>query len=391
MDLCRKTKKVTFLFGAGISIPAGLPSTGDITKRVLGGADIFKHTDDNYYLGKEPSLAPDNAYMSRVIIVLNHLNDYLKEYYKGNDEKIINYEDLYLLADVLYKTEGNWRNPHTKPFLNEILPIIRPLLKDGVDEFIKRHWRPIDIFAELRKYIRDVVWHLLSVTNVDISYLSAISEACMDNKVGEVTIFSLNHDLILEKTLYNSSIIPCDGFGEPEAEVRYWNPVLFERSKNKVKLYKIHGSVNWFKFTGSDFDPYTDRIGIPQSNDIWHTKNLTGDLQWPKDGRPVILAGTENKILEYSSGIFLSIISRFREHLESVDLLIISGYSFGDIGINRLIFDWLFGDKERQILLITPSKNPWILGRLRIGETVVHIQKPIQEIVYSDLVPHIFK
>jgi hypothetical protein len=34
-------KDLAFLFGSGISIPAGLPSTSGITERVLSGKDVF--------------------------------------------------------------------------------------------------------------------------------------------------------------------------------------------------------------------------------------------------------------------------------------------------------------------------------------------------------------
>ena len=47
---------IVFLFGAGVSIPAGMPSTADITQRVLCGDGVARHTDGSYYFCKPQML-----------------------------------------------------------------------------------------------------------------------------------------------------------------------------------------------------------------------------------------------------------------------------------------------------------------------------------------------
>ncbi len=37
-------KRVSFLLGSGVSIPARMPSVNDITKRVLSGMGVMRHT-----------------------------------------------------------------------------------------------------------------------------------------------------------------------------------------------------------------------------------------------------------------------------------------------------------------------------------------------------------
>ena len=44
--------QLSFLLGAGISIPASMPSTYDLTKQILTGENCIKHTDDIYYTVK---------------------------------------------------------------------------------------------------------------------------------------------------------------------------------------------------------------------------------------------------------------------------------------------------------------------------------------------------
>ena len=47
--------RLAFLCGSGISIPAGMPTTGEITSRILAGDGIIRHTDGNYYFGSSPN------------------------------------------------------------------------------------------------------------------------------------------------------------------------------------------------------------------------------------------------------------------------------------------------------------------------------------------------
>ena len=65
--------KVAFLLGAGVSIPAGLPSTVQITEQVLSGAGVIRHTDGNYYFGNPSSLGDAIGYIPRVVTFLERL------------------------------------------------------------------------------------------------------------------------------------------------------------------------------------------------------------------------------------------------------------------------------------------------------------------------------
>ena len=45
---------ITFLLGAGASIPAGYSSTECLTDKVLASEGYFRHTDGNFYTGCIP-------------------------------------------------------------------------------------------------------------------------------------------------------------------------------------------------------------------------------------------------------------------------------------------------------------------------------------------------
>ena len=69
----------------------------------------------------------------------------------------------------------------------------------------------------------------------------------------------------------------------------------------------------------------------------------------------VILAGTHNKLEDYSYSIFSDLITEFTRLLWSSDYVIISGYGFGDRGINSRLSNRLRLDIKNQILVIHPK------------------------------------
>jgi hypothetical protein len=93
-----------FLFGAGASIPAGFAKTCELTKRVLRGDGIVRHTDGTYYLGEESCYlseasclaVPYVSVSARVLsIIKSKVDPSLKEA-RGSEA---NYEDLvYILT-----------------------------------------------------------------------------------------------------------------------------------------------------------------------------------------------------------------------------------------------------------------------------------------------------
>ena len=69
-------QKVSFLFGSGISIPAGMPCVKQITEKVLSGSGVAHYTGGTYYFGP-PLYAhagiPDE-YVPRVVKYLKRIS-----------------------------------------------------------------------------------------------------------------------------------------------------------------------------------------------------------------------------------------------------------------------------------------------------------------------------
>lgn len=96
-------------------------------------------------------------------------------------------------------------------------------------------------------------------------------------------------------------------------------------------------------------------VGIPLSGDCHHENGKDGKLLTPLDGRPILLAGTSNKIQDYTRGIFHELHCQFRQSIDNADQLLVSGYSFGDKGINSQIINWYYAKRGRRLIIIHPN------------------------------------
>lgn len=389
--------QLSFLLGSGISFPADFPSVGKLTNLILSGNDIRRHTNEIYSFGKPLYEGFPDEYVPRVTGFLNRLKTEIDSYYLYQNSRLTDYEDLYYLAAQVRDSElHEYDNPAVQPLIDKILPEIKPLL-EAKDSEKRRKFDLHELADEATNYIRDAVWHSLTKEPTRLDHLRCIRDACSDNAFSRVYIHTLNHDTILERYLsQNKTIQVIDGFSTPQSGMRYWNPDSFENDTCKVRLVKLHGSVNWFRFrpqaSGDWSNEYT---AIPLKWDFWYSKDSKGNLQWPVDGRPMFLAGTFNKMLDYDSGVYADLHYQFYRSLKETPILIVSGYGFRDKGVNRKIVEWFYSSNKHRIIIIHPNESTllasaresiankldeWLKTR-RVGI----IPKPIEEASWEEV------
>jgi hypothetical protein len=390
--------RIAFLFGSGISISAGMPPVDIITEKILTGIGVTHGTDEAYHLDESlnsSSWAPDE-YVLRALKFLSILKAEIDLYYQRHqDLNTANYEDLYYVASQIHDSElGEYDNPAVQPFIDKVLPAIQPLL-EGKEGEIREKWQLHEIAGEATNYIRDIAWHLLNKEPTKIDHLNSLKETCLDAQVSGVDIFTLNHDTVLERCLSKNGILLSDGFGNAVNGVRYWDPTIFESGTHKVRLFKLHGSVNWFRLRPHGGGWSDESIGIPLEYDFWHTTNPAGKMQLPVDGRPMFLAGTFNKVLQYTSSIYADLFYQFYRSLRQTDRLIVCGYGFRDKGINTQIKEWIYSSSDKRIIVIHPNPNRLKNGargaisnhwdNLLRDQKLVAVSKGIEETAWQDI------
>ena len=395
--------KIAFLLGSGISLKAGLLNVNEITNKILIGEGISHHATGYYFIPPPYSHFNIPCYnMKRILVFINFIKDKLDIYYKKYDElHLTNYEDIFFILRQLHdEIYGEHENLIVSDFLND-LHIDNETMLEVKDKRFYNDFKIGELIWESMIYINNTVSRLLYNPNKDYNYLNMFCEISRDKEIKRTDIFCLNHDRLLELYFDMHKIKYCDGFDEQEGDIKPFNIKLFN-NKNRINLYKLHGSIDWFRYRVAGMDWRGDFIVKPMISDVQHLKDKNGNyLDPPLENTTKILIGTFNKIIDYNSGIFFDLFSLFVTILDNHNYLIISGYGFGDKGINTKIIEWYYKNPKRKIIVIHKKPNDlksrsrgaiygkwkkWIKeGRLIIIEEWFEISwNEIQSMLYSD-------
>jgi hypothetical protein len=117
-------------------------------------------------------------------------------------------------------------------------------------------------------------------------------------------------------------------------------------------LFKLHGSINWYRFRLEHENPFSDRFGIVVGNDPHHARDGKGKLLNRIDIAPWVLAGTHSKAVQYGFGIYAEMHFWFHRLLEEHTVMAMSGYGWGDRGINGRLMQWLHSVRQPRLVLM---------------------------------------
>ena len=390
--------RLCFLLGSGISQPAKLPSVEKITQQVLSPREFFRCSSGFYRRASVAEQSPEFVQfqmpeMERIELLLRWLKGHAEIRYAADAPRLVNYEDLaYLAAQIHGDAFDEYENPAIGPLvccaLNS-LPDLCTIRKLG------------ELAGEVVNFIADVVTDMVSRQASQTNHPDLFREAALETRFDEVNLFTLNHDGLLEGFLKVNGIEFDDGF-EPENNlgIRKWNPSQYDYlsahiTKPAVRLFKLHGSIDWRRFRpreghniGHPANSYCEEyVGIRSNAALESFKDVQGRKHEELD-RALFLAGTFNKMFSYLNHVFLELHYRFHRALGETTRLIVSGYGFGDKGINNRIIDWMCSpgsNSERKMILIDPrslddlqqTARGAVAGKLRAwmdSKNLVHLE-----------------
>jgi hypothetical protein len=368
-------KSVVFLLGSGASQPSGMPSTDTITEAIEAGHNVI--TNNQRYFAANIDANDENAYLNDVILqsdqdqrvkpIVRFIST-LKEMIMEVQDKA-NYEDIYYAVNQI---SGDIDNPLIKPAI-DMLKEKTLDLAGNCEEASPNPYTDLSILAEHSEYyIEDMVANLLSKEPNNLDYYQFIRDAKNDDEIDVISIATLNHDKNIELYLTRQEIGFADGFNESENEIRYWNSSIFETTDKKVRLLKLHGSINWRRYRYENGSLHGDRYGIALSgfsND--DNSSASSNIEASPDGKPNMLIGVHNKMLKYIGGIFGDLQYHFLTALRKARLLVVCGYGFRDKGMNNHIIDWLNSSLERRMMIYHPAPEELFRGaRLAIKNNI---------------------
>jgi len=176
-----------------------------------------------------------------------------------------------------------------------------------------------------------------------------------------IEIFTTNYDLLLEEAFESLKVPYFDGFVGtrfPFFDLRAVEDRLIPN--HWTRLWKIHGSINWY---------------LKENKDVYRSTNLNGTDSY-------IIHPSHLKYDQSRKMPYLALIDRLNKFLrQNSSVLIMSGYSFGDDHLNDTILNALRANPTAMVIALlygclttnTEVKN----GEETITKTTVNYEKAL--------------
>jgi hypothetical protein len=392
-------KDISFLIGAGVSQAAELPGTKDITNAILRCENIAQPLEDwqcfnNDDMRDQPELLVyinnDAGKVSEIRRFMNCLCKVRNAVLQSQSDP--NYEDIYYLSNEIRSYfEFKHKNPTTASFINAL----QPKRSANTDDDLQR------LAGAACKFIRDTVCDLLR-TDGNIAVAGNLFDQTLQNSIyTSINIFTLNNDTLIERYLQSKGTLCADGFGKSQANgLRFWDPSTFDPHAERIRLFKLHGSIDWYEFSTVQSrynDSYiAQSTRIPANTYSYKGKTLETTPNLLKNN-PLIIIGSFNKTYEYAAAVYGSLIGHFWHELGRTERLIVCGYSFRDFGINQRLIDWISGVNDHRIIIIHPNPEKCtsgalqpILGYLKqSGQSVRWVENRAENVRWSEIQEHL--
>jgi hypothetical protein len=188
---------------------------------------------------------------------------------------------------------------------------------------------PHDVVSGLSGLIREYIRETLSNAPGDSGdYLAGLLDFRGEQPVD---VFTLNYDRLVESMAARFEIRFTTGFGEA------WDPLLFDMEGWDLRLYKLHGSVDWYRLASRNVvyrgSPEHPAFPAEAAQDV---------LLYPARGKAA------------HADPFATLMSIFNRALGTAEVCVAIGYSFRDAHIRRVVLDRMATNRSLQLLVVNP-------------------------------------
>lgn len=375
--------RLVLFLGSGVSLESGLPSVETISKRLLqpdrGPSEIDRVTWLLRLLEKidRHTLATIAPYKTG-----DH-HQYTGAIYR----QTTTYEDLFYLADqIVYSGMGLLDDTPAAALID--------LIEREAEDGLKGSTHParvVDLYhlaQDARTRIETMVASLLPAD--DVTGLDLIVELAHAKEIDRLDIVTLNHDTLVEQLLASHEIPYEDGFGAPDGDVRWFEPDTYEGDA-RIRLVKPHGSIDWYAFDYRGRERMARLRNGRQDAFVDHA----GRTLRRRRSTPSFLSGV-NKVVRYNQSIFAEMFYWLHHALRNNDRVVMSGYGWGDTGINLRLAAWLDARPANRLVLLhrdpgaLRNRSPQIneaLDAWMAADRVVPIAKWMSDVSLADLRP----
>jgi hypothetical protein len=348
-------KSLMLFLGSGVSSASGAPTVGAITQSLFSDGWSADNAE-RYVPGQD-----EDGTVARLKKYLAILQTHADDYFGRRLGRESTYEDLFYLAELIENvTSHETDDAALAPFMDTITEKTAHLCDQ---EF------PLETLTrKAARFIQWVVYHKLKGCQLPKG-LDAIRDLARSNELDRLDIVTLNHDVLVERLLDTEGIPYNDGF-MPDNRLMRFTPPQFDRAPVKIRLFKLHGSIDWWWDGQLRMDSKHRCIKVPISESEESLTDRNSFIRRRYGPQPpVILTGTLNKGRQYSHGVHeVLFYDWFRLLLCKYCMIVMSGYGGWDSQISLRFRNWLLKDKERKLVLLYENPNASIHGFLRYVE-----------------------
>src|ERR1041385_8145804 len=143
MGLHSNSMKICFLFGSGISVPAGISHVGKLTELVLSKDKYYLYGGSFHKKRRDWPTPPLSDILAKDTAPVREFLKWLKLQAEARFEqkpkvRYANYEDLaYLVAQIVDDCLDEYENPALLKFVDAAKEFARPLILNSSRDFIK--------------------------------------------------------------------------------------------------------------------------------------------------------------------------------------------------------------------------------------------------------------
>jgi hypothetical protein len=190
--------------------------------------------------------------------------------------------------------------------------------------------------ALLSEEIKRFIKTFFTEKKIKIEYFKSLLAFIKHQK--PLSVFSTNYDVCVEEFCKVVGKEYVDGFNPK------WNPEeVFGNPNSDVRLYKLHGSVTWYRSEEGDYE--SSRIMITDMK----VKLATGQELVPF----IVYPGRK---LEYNEPT-IDLLVELRRQLKSIKYLFVVGYSFKDNHIAKIFKYAAKANPNLVLVLISPAAH----------------------------------
>ncbi|MEL7656857.1 MAG: SIR2 family protein [Bacillota bacterium] len=321
VDELLASNKLSWLFGAGISVDAGIPLMGPLTLRIFTKAREDGSSPTLRLLETIKSQLPGDCHIEHI---LSHIADYATIAERSKDKTIKITNDINLDHNTLVEIHS------------EILRWIAEIIRWG---YVPQSDTTPEQVGSRGNSIVKIDGHC--------AFINAIfnrTQAGIAARRHAIKFFTTNYDTLLEDALSMGCLSYWDGFSGGAVAYRsyHYGDKEPEPGEYRAHVIKLHGSIDWH---------------LGEDDQIWRVRD--GDL-YPEKKSRVLIYPQATKYLATQRDPFASQFDLFRRTLglSSENVLAICGYSFGDEHINQEIELALRrSENKTTILAFVPELN----------------------------------